>query len=285
LKGAATPLRSPRWSALGCAAALLLLPGAALRADTPADRPSSAQILDQFRRAIWADPVYAEVELRQMPRRGDETTWRGRFWGGRDAQGPVTRLELDGPGGRGSVRFLVQGGPNPRVWAAGPGGEGAPVGNLLAPLLPGLEMAPVDVLPMPYLFWMDAELSGLERIRGRPAYVFTLSPDGDFRAANPGVRSVRAYLDTQYDALVQSEVDGPGGSPTRTLSLLDLRKVGDRWIPKDLEVRTEATRNKTRLSLVAVAVGWEPAPDAFDPARLGIDLAPPPSGRLERVGP
>jgi hypothetical protein len=265
--------------------ALALALCAPLRADAPADRPDAAQILDQFRHSIWAEPVFAELELRQMPRRGDETLYRGRFWGGRDAQGPVTRLELDGPGGRGSVRFLVQGGPDPRVWTGRPGAPGEPLADIVGPVLPGVEMAPIDVLPMPYLFWMDAELSGLDRIRGRPTYVFTLSPDGDFRAANPGIRSVRAYLDTQYDALVQSEVAGPDGRVARTLSLLDLRKVGDRWIPKDLEVRTEATRNKTRLSLTAVAVGWAPAPEAFDPGHLGIDLALPPSSRLTRVGP
>ena len=134
---------------------------------------------------------------------------------------------------------------------------------MLAPLVPGVEIAPFDLLPMPYLYWLDAELVSIERIRGRPAYSYVFTPSADFAARNPAVRSVRAYLDTQYDALVQSEVTAKDGSLSKTLSLLELRKVGDRWIPKDVDVRNEATRDKTRLSLTAVAVGIPVAPEAF----------------------
>jgi hypothetical protein len=94
---------------------------------------------------------------------------------------------------------------------------------------------------------------------------------------------VRAYLDTQYDALVQSEISGPAGRVSKTLSLLELRKVGDRWIPKDVDVRNEATRDKSRLSLTAVSIGSAADASAFDPDRLGSPLAPPPAGRVTRV--
>jgi len=70
---------------------------------------------------------------------------------------------------------------------------------------------------------------------------------------------------------------------SKTLSLLELRKVGDRWIPRDVDVRNEATRDKTRLSLTAVAVGAAPAPSAFDPDQLGSPVAPPPSGKVLRI--
>jgi hypothetical protein len=72
---------------------------------------------------------------------------------------------------------------------------------------------------------------------------------------------------------------------SKTLSLLELRKVGSRWIPKDMDVRNEATRDKTRLSLTAVAIGTEGGPVAFDPALLGSPLAPPPAARVIRVDP
>ena len=96
---------------------------------------------------------------------------------------------------------------------------------------------------------------------------------------------MRAYLDTQYDALVQSEVTGGDGRLSKTLSLLELRKVGDRWIPKDVDVRNEATRDKTRLSLTAVAIGFAAAPAGLDPDHLGSPLAPPPAARVTRVAP
>jgi hypothetical protein len=96
---------------------------------------------------------------------------------------------------------------------------------------------------------------------------------------------VRVYLDTQYDALMQSEISGPAGNVAKTLSLLELRKVGDRWIPKDVDVRNEATRDKTRLSMTAVAVGIPVDPAAFDPQQLGAQLAPPPRDRVRSVAP
>jgi hypothetical protein len=66
---------------------------------------------------------------------------------------------------------------------------------------------------------------------------------------------------------------------------LELRKVGDRWIPKDVDVRNEATRDKTRLSVTAVAVGIPIDPAAFDPPQLGAPLAEPPGDRVKTVAP
>ena len=233
---------------------------------------------------MWAEPIYAEFELRQMPRRGAESVFRGRFWGGRSEKGPVTRLELDVGKGGFTHRFLLQGGADGGIWTSDGGAPGAPGEDaVLAPLAPGCEMTPFDILPMPYLYWLDADVASVQRIRGRPAYAFVFTPSADFSARHPAVKSVRAYLDTQYDALVQSEVSGPAGRVAKTLSLLELRKVGDRWIPKDVDARNEATRDKTRLSLTGVAVGIAPDPAAFDPDRLGSPLAPPPAGRVMRV--
>jgi hypothetical protein len=69
----------------------------------------------------------------------------------------------------------------------------------------------------------------------------------------------------------------------KTLSLLELRKVGDRWIPRDLDVRNESTRDKTRLSVTAVAIGISVDPSTFDPSRLGAAAAPPPGDSITRV--
>lgn len=252
----------------------------------PPDAPTAAALLEQFRRSIWAEPVYAEFDLREMPRRGDEHHFRGRFWGARNGTGPVTRLELDVGKGGFTHRLLVQGGPDGGIWTADGAGAGSTVEDaLLLPLAPGVEMSPFDVLPMPYLFWLDASLVSVERVRGRPANTYVFTPSADFVARYPAVKSVRAYLDTQYDALVQSEVTGPGGHVSKTLTLLELRKVGDRWIPKDVDVRNEVTRDKTRLSLTAVAVGAFPGAAAFDPSQLGNPVAPPPAPRVIRIAP
>jgi hypothetical protein len=282
--------RPVRARAIAAAVVALIASGLAAGASgAPApqpDRASAAALLEQFRRSIWAEPVYAEFDLRQMPRRGPERAYRGRFWGARNDQGPATRIELDIGHGGFTHRFLVQGGPFGAVWTSDGAGAGTLSEDAAAtPLVPGVEMTPFDVLPMPFLYWLDYKPAGAERIRGRPANIYVFLPSADFTARNPGIRSVRAYLDAQYDALEQSEIIGSTGRVSKTLTLLELRKVGDRWIPKDLDVRNESTRDKTRLSLTAVAVGVQPNAGALDPSQLGLPLAPPPTSHVLRMTP
>jgi hypothetical protein len=281
------------WKRTVRTAALASLGGACLAAVSlgapsapPPDKQAAAALLEQFRASIWAEPIYAEFDLREMPRRGDERVFHGRFWGSRNDRGPVTRIELDVGKGGFTHRFLVQGGPDGAIWTSDSGRPGVlSEDTALAPLLPGVEMTPFDVLPMPYLYWLDADMVGVGRIRGRPAYTYVFTPSADFSARNPAIRSVRTYLDTQYDALVQSEVTGTNGHVSKTLSLLELRKVGDRWIPKDVEVRNEATRDKTRLTLTAAAIGSIPGPLTFEAPQLGLPLAPPLASRVIRIAP
>ena len=246
---------------------------------------SAGAFLDRFRQSLWAEPTYIEFDLRQMPRRGDEHLFRGRLWGARNDAGSVTRIEVDVGAGGFTHRVLIQSGPDPAIWVSdGPVAGVRSEGAELAPLAPGLEMTPFDV-QMPYLYWLDVDLAGVARIRGRTAFNYVFTPPAEFSSESPGIRSVRVYLDTQYDALMQSEVSGPGGNLSKTLSLLELRKVGDRWIPKDVDVRNEVTRDKTRLSMTAVAVGIPVDPAAFDPSQLGAPLAKPPADRVRSVAP
>jgi hypothetical protein len=291
LKGSAEPSPRRAWVRFMRAAVLAAVFGTGLAhganpAPSPAlpDPATAALLLDHFRQSIWSEPIYAEFDLREMPRRGEEHVFHGRFWGARNERGPVTRVEIDIGKGGFTHRFLVQGGPDGGIWTSDGGSAGAAnIDAVLSPLAPGSEMAPFDILPMPYLYWLDAELVSIERVRGRPSYTYVFTPSADFAAHVPAVKSVRAYLDTQYDALVQSEISAPDGHVAKTLSLLELRKVGDRWIPKDVDVRNEATRDKTRLSLTAVSVGNPVDLAAFDPDRLGSSLAAPPSGKLQRI--
>lgn len=261
----------------------LAVPAAKAGSDIP-DPAHAGAILEQFRGSVWADATYAEFDLREMPRRGPEHLFHGRFWGGRDDHGPVSRFELDVGTGGFTHRFLMQGGPDYGLWTSDGPGPGVPSPDaLLRPVTAGVEMTPFDLLPMPYLYWMDAPLVSVARVRGRQAYIYMITPPGDFTARYPGIRGVRAYLDAQYDALEQSEVIGASGSVAKTLSLLELRKVGPRWIPKDLDVRDEVTRNKTRLTLTAIAVGVPLDPATFDPALLGAPAARPDAASITPI--
>jgi len=278
-------LASARWRAwalIGAAGALAA--AAASRAWAgPQDSAGAAAFLDQFRRSVYAEPIYIEFDLREMPRRGDEHLFRGRLWGARNEHGPISRIEFDTAKGAPPDAVLVQGGPDPAVWVADARGAGHRDQKALTmPFVPGSDMTPFD-LQMPYLYWLDAEFVGAVRIRGRPAYAYLFTPPGDFASANPGVKGVTAYLDTQYGAFMQAEVAGADGRAAKTLSLLELRKVGERWIPRDLDVRNEMTRNKTRLSVTGVAIGIAVDPATFDPDRLGAAAARPAEASVTRI--
>ena len=71
------------------------------------------------------------------------------------------------------------------------------------------------------------------------------------------------------------------GDPLKTISILDLKKIEERWIVKSFEVRDERTRDKTRFLVKAVAFdddlpeAWfsptgpaGPVPARFTPERL-----------------
>jgi hypothetical protein len=251
--------------------------------DALPEKADAAGLLDHFRRSVYAEPIYVEFDLREMPRRGDERLFHGRLWGARNERGPITRFEVNAGKGGLERRILVQGGPDAGIWVSDGPGRGYPDGRaLLMPLVPGIEMTPFDV-QMPYLYWLDVDRVGEKRIRGRTAFTYLFTPPAEFAATSPGVKSVRAYLDTQYDALMQSEITGADGRVAKTLSLLELTKVGDRWIPRDVDVRNEQTRDKTRLSVTGVAIKVTVDPSTFDPSRLGADAAPPPGKSITRI--
>jgi len=141
----------------------------------------------------------------------------------RNDQGAITRIQLLDAAGR-THRWLLQNGPTSAVWSL-TGGQVAvlPESALMAPLIPGVELSPFDLL-MPYLYWPDFKLTRLDRVRGRPAHTFVFRPPTAFVQAHPEVAAVRAYLDTQFNALMQAESLTKNGAAITTFSLGELKK-------------------------------------------------------------
>jgi hypothetical protein len=96
---------------------------------------------------------------------------------------------------------------------------------------------------------------------------------------------VRVHLDTQFNALVQTELLGANDSVLKTISLVDLKKIGEQWIPKTFDVRDEKTRNKTRFDVTAAAIDLDFSRVIFEPAQLGEDVQPPHESQLTRLAP
>lgn len=251
------------------------------------DAGEAKEIIDQVRRAGIPGQYFLEFQLRVLPRRGAETTYRGRWWGGRNAQGAITRVELTD--GEGKVhRLLVQNGEKPAVWRWS-GGSVSEVGAaaLAEPVIPGVEVSAFD-LQMPFLFWPDVTVEGLRRgFRGRPANVFLFKAPASYG----GITAVRAYFDTQFNAIIQTETLGGNGRLLKTMSLMDLKKVTDpqtkaeRYIPKSFDVRNDQTRDKTRFQVTGAALDLELVPAVFEPASLAEPIQSPAAGRIVRIEP
>lgn len=243
------------------------------------DAAAARAILERFRGALNSESAYLEFELHALPRRGEERVYRGRLWTSRNERGPIARIEVTGADGR-QHRLLVQGGAQAAVWVdAAAGVAAAAPSALFAPLLPGVETTAFDV-ELPFLYWEDARLVSVERVRGRPAYAFLFTPTAEFAAAHPEVGSVRAFLDAEFDAPVEFAILDRNGRTAQTWSLLNLKKAGDRWIPQEIDVRNEATRDKTRFIATGVAPGWPADPAIFEPAHLTDAVPSPPAAQI-----
>lgn len=237
------------------------------------DAKEAARLLEQFRGAGLPGDYYFAFELQHMPRRGDTRVYQGRLWGSRNDVGAVTRVQLVDAAGR-AQRLLIQNGAKPAVWRFRDE-QATPVGaaELFGPLIPGIEITAFD-LQMPYLYWPDAKVQAIKRVLGRPANAFLFRAPAEI-AEKGRVSAVRAYLDTQYNALTQTELLGPGGRVVKTFSLVSLKTVERQTLPRTADFRNEETRDKTRLHLTAVALQLDLGPAPFTPAALAEDIRPP----------
>jgi hypothetical protein len=246
------------------------------------DAAEIARILLQFRQTGIAGDYYLEFDLRALPRRGEERVFTGKMWGSRNVEGAITRVVLS-TGSGAEQRLLVQNGGQAGVWRLNDQRIVVlDTAELLAPIIPGTNLTAFD-LQMPFLYWPSVSLEKLTRLRGRPAHVFIFRPPAAFASKNPGIGAVRAYLDTQYNAATQIESIDSNGRVVKTLSLLDLKKIGEQWIPKSFEVRDEITRDKTRLAVTSAALGLALPSAVFTPAGLTDPISTPPTERIVKI--
>jgi hypothetical protein len=238
------------------------------------------RILEEFRTQGIAGQYYLSFQLRVLPVRGAERTVTGRLWGTRNAQGDLTRVSLDLPSGE--QRLLIQNGARPGVWNV-PAGSGSPAVELgeeaLLEPLAGTDLTPFDLLRS-FLYWTEVDYQDLARVLGRPAHTYLLKPPAAMAAKTPSLAAVRVYLDSQYQALVKTEYLGPGNRVAKSMSVLDLKKLeskehGEQWIVKSIDLRNEATRNKTRFQVTGAALNQAFPASAFTPAGLAATLAAP----------
>lgn len=240
------------------------------------DQAEGRRVLEDFRAKGIASDYFLEFELHVLPRRGDERVLTGQLWGTRNDQGPLSRVAIITDAAKKSgLHLLVQNGAAPAVWSCD-GSDAVKtldVAALFAPVA-GTNLTAFD-LQMPFLYWPDFDYQGLKRLRGRPTHQFLLHPPKDFTEKYPALKGVRVFLDTQFTALVQVELVGNDGQTLKTISLLELKRIGEQWIPKTFDVRDEVTRNKTRFMVIGAALGLTLPHEMFAPEQLSRTVNPP----------
>jgi hypothetical protein len=240
------------------------------------DQAEGRRVLEDFRAKGIAGDYFLEFELHVLPRRGDERVLAGQLWGTRNGHGPLSRVAITTDlTEKSGLNLLVQNGPSPAVWSCDGAGSVKPL-DVAALFTPVAEtnLTAFD-LQMPFLYWPDFDYQGLTRLRGRPTHQFLLQPPKDFSEKYPALKGVRVYLDTQFNALVQVELIGNDGQTLKTISLLELKRIGEQWIPKTFDVRDEVTRNKTRFMVIGAALGLTLPHEMFAPEQLSRTVNPP----------
>ncbi|HVT74697.1 MAG TPA: hypothetical protein VHD61_16310 [Lacunisphaera sp.] len=250
-----------------------------------ADQAEGARVLQDFRAAGIAGTYWLRFELRVMPRKAPERTVHGELLGSRAADGPVTRLTLaPADANAAEQRWLIQGGPQAAAYrwdAAANAGVRVDEAGLFAPMA-GTELTLFD-LQMPFLYWADEIYEGVANVRGRPAHSFVFYPPPAVAAARPGLTGVRVLLDTQFEALLQAELLGAKGETERTITILDLKKAGEQWLVKSIDLRDARTRDKTRFEVTAAALSLELPAATFTPAGLAQPQPEPPPSLQQRL--
>jgi hypothetical protein len=161
------------------------------------------------------------------------------------------------------------------AWPAGDGDATIAIDDaaLFTPLA-GTDLSAFD-LQMPFLYWTDFVYEGKTRLQDRPTDTFLLYPPASLATRRPDLVAMRVYLDPQYHALVQAEQLGEGERVLKSFRVVSLRKIGENWIVRSVELRDEATRNKTRFVVTAAALELDFSGSVFDPGGLAAALAPP----------
>jgi hypothetical protein len=241
-------------------------------------------ILESFRSKVIPVPYYLEFTLRTYGKGRPDLRFDGRLFGGVNANGPITLVEVDHePDSNNPVRYLIQNGPIPVVWRADR--ETAKVQILnpdeLADPLYQTDVSPFD-LQLPYLFWQDFVYEGLTRFRGRPTDVFILYPPECERDLYPLISGVRLYLDSQFDAMMQAEILDQDMEVAKQINLLEIRKIDGTWMAKTIDVKMpDGTKTRFRIGAARMNSSWDEA--LFKPGNLAAELPVIPEDELVRV--
>ena len=242
-----------------------------------ADPAEGREIMTTFRRLGLPGDYFLEFDLEVLPRRGVKSVVKGRMWGSRNERGPISRVDLDDSPETPRTHLIAQNGTNPEAWRYLETTDGEVEALSKSDMMGDLAGTGLRIfeLQMPFIHWPDYVFEGVTRIRGRTVHAFLMYPPDEFAEANPEIAAVRLHLDVKFHALMQAVVLGEDEAPLRKLTVLDLKKLGDQWIVKSIDVRDEITRDKVKFEVTGAALDLDYSPLLFAPESLPNTVASP----------
>jgi hypothetical protein len=210
-----------------------------------------------------------QFQLRHMPRRGSETVKTGILYGPFLGCG-VSRLSVVRDSQKNNFsNFLLKNGEDPKFWNV-TSNELQPIlispEESLAPLVQGMNQTAFDLL-MPFVFW-SGKYKNSGKVAGRPAHIFSFTCPPWMTKVKPHWQNITLALDDAYDAPLRVEILGKSQIAERTLILRKFKKVGNRWIVKEIDCHDRKSRSVTRMTVTSAALGLDLDQTLFLPENL-----------------
>lgn len=152
--------------------------------------------------------------------------------------------------------LLVLSGSEPRAWIGEEDGvmselEGA---KLFEPIFPEIVYSPFE-LQMPFVYWERYSVGGRRMLKGRNIHSFTMYPPPSLDRGSDDLGSVRIDVDEKFKALLKAQTLNRSGKPLKTFKILSFKRIENQSIIKRIDLLDERTRDKTRFSVNAAALG------------------------------
>ena len=258
-------------------------PGAALayggRADAAsvrsgaAGRPTADPILREVRARFPREPVLLSGELTVRRRRGVVVRRLGFEaavdWGG---EPPSIRYTIRDAFGA-DLEQLTVFHEAPGLFRVAYGAGDPPRDRIPPSLFEAVQGSDVNWLDLTlsFLWWPGAEIAGTETLRGRACRVVDVPAPAPAEGEEDDDRyaGVRLWIDKELSMLLQMEAYHSGGETVKRMWVKSLKKMGDRWMIKDMEIRSFPEAHRTRLRVRKVEEGARGEGPAFAKATAG----------------
>jgi hypothetical protein len=171
-------------------------------------------------------------------------------WGG---EPPMARYVVSDLKGEVLEQVIARGGATSElVRLVGPQGEPAPAPEW-NDRIQGSDVTWLDV-SLGFLWWKSPTLAGEATVKGRLCDIVELEPPMPV----PNCAKVRIWLDRELKLLLKAEEVDPQGHTTRLMWVRAVKKIGNRWMVRDIEVETRGSGHRTRLHIADVAQSGTP---------------------------